>query len=66
MMVLQIAPAICEPELVKYTIHTDKLKNPKKGSFDLYGGELAGFQDQCIQPLCHLSGVCGLSTRAAF
>jgi hypothetical protein len=44
---------------------SDKLKTPQKRGL-LFGGEagirtleglltLAGFQDQCIQPLCHLS-----------
>ena len=42
-------------------------KGPLTGPFFIIGGEggirtheglltLAGFQDQCIQPLCHLSG----------
>ncbi len=47
--------------------HSAKNKNgPARGPFLFYGGEggirtheglltLAGFQDQCIQPLCHLS-----------
>ena len=49
----------------------EKRKTPN-GDFRFSGGEggirthegqltLAGFQDQCIQPLCHLSKLCFLS-----